>query len=63
MRQQWYLDSKASWNWLSENNVNTYFSFAATLEPGANLGAIASLVGTVFAPYHSQGREVFEDSQ
>ncbi|PAX52667.1 nucleotidyltransferase domain-containing protein [Brunnivagina elsteri] len=58
LRQQWYLGSKASWNWLQVHDQESYATFAAALKPGASISAIQSLVGTVFAPYHSQGREV-----
>jgi uncharacterized protein len=63
LRQQWYLGSKASWNWLQVHDQESYAKFAAALEPGASISVIQSLVGTVFAPYHSEGREVLKKYQ
>ncbi|NJL64085.1 MAG: hypothetical protein HC903_22425 [Methylacidiphilales bacterium] len=57
LRQQWYLGSKASWNWLQVHDQESYAIFATALTPGASISAIQSLVETVFAPYHSEDRE------
>jgi hypothetical protein len=60
LRQQWYLGSKASWNWLQCHDSDAYTAFADALKPGASISAIQSLVGTVFASYHSEGRDVLK---